>query len=45
MNEVEKVENALFLCNNVIDHDNTKSLISATKPSCISSWLYKGLLI
>ena len=32
MNEVEKIENALFLCNNVIDHDNTKSLIKAIKP-------------
>ena len=45
MNEVEKIEITLFLCNNVIDHDNTKSLIRAIKPSCISSWLYKGLLI
>ena len=43
--EEEIIENLLFLSYNAIDHDNTKSLIRATKPSCISSWLYKGLLI
>lgn len=40
-----EIEITFYLCNNTIDHDNTKSLIRAEKPSCISSWLYKGLLI
>jgi len=45
MTEEIIIEKAFCLCNNDIDHDNTKSLIRAIKPSCISSWLYKGLLI
>lgn len=32
MSEVEKVENILFLCNNTINHDNTKSLIVLKSP-------------
>lgn len=32
MTEIEKIENALFLCNNVINHDNTKSLIELKSP-------------
>lgn len=42
---MKTVDYELFMCNNIVDHDNTKSLIRAKKPSCISSWLYKGLLI
>jgi hypothetical protein len=32
MSEIEKVENNLFLCNNTIDHDNTKSLRMLKSP-------------
>ena len=41
----EQMDILINSCYNNIDHDNTKSLIRAIKPSCISSWLYKGLLI
>lgn len=44
MNNYE-VDFYLFLCNNNIDHDNTIEFRKAEKPSCISSWLYKGALI
>lgn len=30
--EIEKVENILFLCNNTIDHDNTKSFRMLKSP-------------
>jgi len=32
MSEIERVENILFLCNNIIDHDNTKSLRMLKSP-------------
>ena len=45
MNEVEKIEITLFLCNNVIDHDNKKILTSNTCPLVFRRGYMRGFYI